>query len=68
MRHPTTNELVERKIEVHKDKTLREATIEAYKVNKAAIATLSDTVLLLSEFGVTEASIGANRALQIGQV
>ena len=32
MRHPTTNDMVERKIEVHKDKTLREATLEAYKV------------------------------------
>lgn len=33
MRHPTTNEMVERKIEVHKDKTLREATLEAHKVS-----------------------------------
>ncbi len=32
MRHPKTNEMVERKIEVHKDKTLRDATLEAYKV------------------------------------
>ena len=32
MRHPKTNEMVERKIEVHKDKSLREATQEAYKV------------------------------------
>lgn len=32
MRHPRSNEMVERKIEVHKDKSLREATQEAYKV------------------------------------
>jgi hypothetical protein len=32
MRHPNTGEMVERKIEVHKDKTLRYATEEAYKV------------------------------------
>ena len=32
MRHPKSHEMVERKIEVHKDKTLREATQEAYKV------------------------------------
>lgn len=32
MRHPTTGDMVERKIEVHKDKSLRDATVEAYKV------------------------------------
>ena len=31
MWHPSTNEMVERKIEVHKDKSLREATEDAYK-------------------------------------
>jgi len=32
-RHPVSNELIERKLEVHKDKTLRFATQEAYRVS-----------------------------------
>lgn len=34
MRHLSTNEMVERKLEVHKDKSLRDATEEAYKVRE----------------------------------
>ena len=32
MRHPSNNELVERKIEVHKDQSLKEAIQEAHAV------------------------------------
>ena len=32
-RHPESNELIERKLEVHKDKTLKFATQEAYRVS-----------------------------------
>ncbi len=36
MRHPATKEMVERKIEVHRDKPLKDATMEAYKVSDAS--------------------------------
>ena len=47
MRHPTTNDMVERKIEVHKDKTLREATLEAYKVMCVCISDVFTIIIIV---------------------